>query len=120
MWLDAMTFVDALYFTVVTATTVGFGDYVPSSTGAKVFSLFYVPLSVVMVAGALQQSICQSTACCCLNPPESTEAAIAAKQISVAAGRELEADADRRPTEAPLALTLSMCFRTRPAASTDR
>lgn len=54
MLLDAMTFVDAMYFTVVTATTVGFGDYVPSSTGAKVFSLVYVPVSVVMVAGALQ------------------------------------------------------------------
>jgi hypothetical protein len=52
---DSMTFVDAGYFTVVTATTVGFGDYVPSSNTAKVFTLFYVPLSVVMVAGALQR-----------------------------------------------------------------
>ena len=25
-WMESMAFVDALYFTVVTATTVGFGD----------------------------------------------------------------------------------------------
>ena len=43
----------ALDFTVVTATTVGFGDYYPETFAGKVFTLFYVPVSVVAVAGAI-------------------------------------------------------------------
>lgn len=35
-WLESMKWVDAAYFTVVTATTVGFGDYCPNSFGGKV------------------------------------------------------------------------------------
>ena len=30
-WCEDMEFVDATYFTVVTATTVGFGDYSPQT-----------------------------------------------------------------------------------------
>ena len=33
-----MKFLDALYFTVVTVTTVGFGDYCPTSTSSKIFN----------------------------------------------------------------------------------
>ena len=50
---ESLKFVDALYFTVVTATTVGFGDYYPETTSGKIFTLFYVPFSVVAVAGAI-------------------------------------------------------------------
>ena len=38
---------------VVTVTTVGFGDFAPESASAKVFSLFYVPIGVVMFASAI-------------------------------------------------------------------
>ena len=51
--LESLKTVDALYFTVVTATTVGFGDYYPHTMAGKMFTLFYVPFSVVMVAGAI-------------------------------------------------------------------
>ena len=51
--LEGLGWVDALYFTVVTATTVGFGDYVPESQGSKWFTIIFVPLSVSMVAGAI-------------------------------------------------------------------
>jgi len=33
---EDLVFLDAMYFTVATATTVGFGDYVPNSDTGKV------------------------------------------------------------------------------------
>lgn len=39
-WLERMPFFDALYLTVVTLTTVGFGDLVPVTPGGKVFTIF--------------------------------------------------------------------------------
>ena len=45
--------VDAIYFTVVTTTTVGFGDYCPETQGGKAFTLFFVPISVVVTASSI-------------------------------------------------------------------
>lgn len=46
MEYEDMVFSDAIYFTVVTISTVGYGDIAPVTTGGKVFSCFYIPLSV--------------------------------------------------------------------------
>lgn len=45
--------VKALYFTVVTVTTVGFGDIHPQSTASKIFSLVFVPVGVIFFAKAM-------------------------------------------------------------------
>jgi len=34
-------YLDSLYFSVVSSFTIGFGDIAPTTTGAKVFSVFY-------------------------------------------------------------------------------
>jgi hypothetical protein len=52
--LESMKVIDAVYFTVVTSTTLGFGDYCPETDGGKIFTLFFVPVSVVAVAGAIE------------------------------------------------------------------
>ena len=52
--LESMKVIDAIYFTVVTSTTLGFGDYCPESDWGKVFTLGFVPVSVVAVAGAIE------------------------------------------------------------------
>jgi hypothetical protein len=41
---------DCFYYTLITITTVGFGDFSPKSEGARIFAIFYLPLAVVTVA----------------------------------------------------------------------
>jgi hypothetical protein len=47
---DNANFIDALYLTVTTVTTVGYGDVVPSSTAAKVFTVIYVCVGTLFTA----------------------------------------------------------------------
>jgi len=39
-------FLDALYFSIVTATTVGYGDYAPVSQQGRLLTIFFIPLAV--------------------------------------------------------------------------
>jgi voltage-gated potassium channel len=42
MWLEGWSALDALYFSVVTLATVGFGDLHPTTDAAKLFTVFYI------------------------------------------------------------------------------
>ncbi|CAM6087667.1 unnamed protein product [Calypogeia fissa] len=50
--VNTETFIDSLYFCVVTLSTVGYGDLVPSSTAGKLFTSLYVFVGFGLV-GAL-------------------------------------------------------------------
>lgn len=41
-FLEDWSWVDALYFSTVAVTTVGFGDLTPSSDASKLFTVFYI------------------------------------------------------------------------------
>ncbi|GAA5968664.1 hypothetical protein JCM11641_007717 [Rhodosporidiobolus odoratus] len=43
-------FIDSLYFTICTITSVGFGDVVPISVGSRIFSFFYDPIGLILIA----------------------------------------------------------------------
>ncbi|MFH1711793.1 MAG: potassium channel family protein [Patescibacteria group bacterium] len=49
MRLEGWTFIDALYFTVSTITTVGFGDITPAEPLSRLVATIYMLMSVPLV-----------------------------------------------------------------------
>lgn len=54
---EGWALLDALYFSVVIATTVGYGDLVPLRPVSKLFVSIYAILSVALIAGLLQRLV---------------------------------------------------------------
>ncbi|MFC1612322.1 potassium channel family protein [Patescibacteria group bacterium] len=44
--VEGLETIDAVYFTVMTLTTVGYGDIVPSTDAGKIFTIFYSILGI--------------------------------------------------------------------------
>ena len=44
--VEGWSYIDALYFSVITMATIGYGDLVPETTFGKVFTMFYALISV--------------------------------------------------------------------------
>jgi len=59
------TIIQALYFSVVTLTTVGFGDFTPTSAGTQIFTIIYIltglGVLVALLSSVAQQYIRQKT-----------------------------------------------------------
>lgn len=47
--LEDWRYLDSLYFTVVTSTTIGYGDFVPKTDAGKIFTMFYCFFGIAMV-----------------------------------------------------------------------
>jgi len=46
MAIEKLSFLNALYFTIQTVTTVGFGDIHPVTTGGKIFAIFIIIIGI--------------------------------------------------------------------------
>lgn len=46
---EAMTLLDALYFSVMTLATVGYGDFTPQTALGKIFAIVYVLFGVGLI-----------------------------------------------------------------------
>jgi voltage-gated potassium channel len=53
MWLSNYNFIDALYMTVITVTTVGFGELQPFSPEEKIFTIFLILTSILIFGYAV-------------------------------------------------------------------
>jgi len=62
---NRLSFLDAMYFTTVTLTTVGYGDIHPSNHFAKIFCIIYVFVGFVMITfvlNTISQQVMAATA----------------------------------------------------------
>jgi len=48
--VESMSFLDALYFSVITLATVGFGDLSPHTAVGKIFTIIYVLIGVGIIS----------------------------------------------------------------------
>lgn len=55
-WLEGMTLIEALYMTVITLSTVGFGEVRPLSPAGRLFTIALIMLGVGTVAWALRNA----------------------------------------------------------------
>lgn len=49
-FLEDLSWVDSFYFSVITLTTVGYGDITPQTDGGKIFTSIYVLVGITMLA----------------------------------------------------------------------
>lgn len=42
---------DALYFTIITLTTIGYGDITPQTDAGKIFTMIYILVGISLISG---------------------------------------------------------------------
>ena len=47
--LEGWSYFDSFYFSMITLSTIGYGDFSPQSTGGKLFTIFYIILGIGMI-----------------------------------------------------------------------
>ena len=48
--VEGLKWVDAVYFSVITVATVGYGDITPHTDAGKIFTIFYVLFGIGLIA----------------------------------------------------------------------
>lgn len=48
-WLEGWSWIDAVYFVVITLTTIGYGDFTPTTPLTKVITIFYGVNGIVIL-----------------------------------------------------------------------
>ncbi len=51
--VEGLSWLDSIYFCVITLTTVGYGDITPQTDAGKIFTIFYILFGVAIIASSL-------------------------------------------------------------------
>jgi voltage-gated potassium channel len=55
MRVEHWTLIDALFFCVVTLTTIGYGDKIPTTPGSKIFTIFYIFIGIGILLAFIER-----------------------------------------------------------------
>ncbi|MGB1449756.1 MAG: potassium channel family protein [Flavobacteriaceae bacterium] len=50
-YIEGWSWIDSLYFSIITLTTIGYGDFSPQTTLGKLFTIAYIIVGVGMILG---------------------------------------------------------------------
>ncbi len=53
-YLEGWTWIDSLYFSVITLTTIGYGDFSPETDAGKLFTLAYIVIGLGVILSFIQ------------------------------------------------------------------
>ena len=48
-FLEGWSWVDSIYFSVITLTTIGYGDFSPATDAGKLFTIFYIIIGIGLI-----------------------------------------------------------------------
>ncbi|MCP3910760.1 MAG: two pore domain potassium channel family protein [Actinomycetia bacterium] len=54
-YVEDWSWVDSLYFSVITLTIVGYGDLVPTSSASKLFTVVYIVTGISLLGAAVNE-----------------------------------------------------------------
>lgn len=53
-YIEGWSWINSLYFSVITLTTIGYGDFSPQTDLGKLFTMFYILLGLGMILSFIQ------------------------------------------------------------------
>jgi len=48
-FIEGWTWIDCVYFSVITLSTIGYGDFSPQTDGGKLFTIFYIIIGIGII-----------------------------------------------------------------------
>ena len=53
-YLEGWRLIDAMYFCVITLTTIGYGDFAPKTDAGKIFNMIYILMGLGLILGFIK------------------------------------------------------------------
>lgn len=50
-YIEGWSWIDSAYFSIITLTTIGYGDFSPQTTFGKLFTIFYILVGIGVILG---------------------------------------------------------------------
>ena len=48
-YIEGWTWIDCIYFSIITLTTIGYGDFSPETDAGKLFTIFYIIIGIGII-----------------------------------------------------------------------